>query len=210
MKLDLDQIVERKEYYLSKRFLLNNKKVVITVITVLFLFFSAIFFFQNKDKKEIENKLFTEEDISKGDEITSAGEDEFIIIDISGAVESPGVFELEAKARVEDAIKAAGGLKEEADISKINRAEQVKDGQKIYIYSKGEEVTSSTDKYKLVNINSATSEELRTVNGIGPAMAERIIIYRGENGNFENLEDLKNVEGIGEKTFEKLKKFLTV
>ena len=107
-----------------------------------------------------------------------------------------------------------------ADISKINRAAFVKDGDKIYIPKSGEEASSSENAQGggrdnerdggKVNLNTADAAKLQTVNGIGPATAEKIIDYRENNGNFKKVEDLVKVPGIGPKTVQKLVKEFTV
>ena len=147
-------------------------------------------------------------------------------MDIGGAVKNPMLAELPDGSRVDDAIQAAGGLKQEADMSSINRAEFLLDGQKIYIpslamdadgnviegaaasgASDGTNGVSSSGK---VNINTADSTQLQTLNGVGPATAQKIIDYRQSNGSFSSVEDIKNVSGIGDKTFEKLKDSITI
>ncbi|HHQ0953097.1 TPA: helix-hairpin-helix domain-containing protein [Listeria innocua] len=141
-----------------------------------------------------------------------------IYIDIKGAVRTPGVYKLPVDARVQDVVKVAGGLTEDADNSKLNLAEKLKDEMSIYVYKNGEagseEVVkddielSETDKK--VNINSATKIDLQQVPGIGDSKATAIIEYREKEGLFQTIEDLKNVTGIGEKTVEKLKEYLDV
>lgn len=149
-----------------------------------------------------------------------------IFVDIGGAVKTPMLAELPDGSRVDDAIQAAGGLKTEADLSNINRAEFLTDGQKVFIPSlaldedgnviegsvssgmvTNSESAAATGK---VNINSADSEQLQTLSGVGPATAQKIIDYRQSNGSFSSVEDLKNVSGIGDKTFEKLKDDITI
>ena len=144
-----------------------------------------------------------------------------IFVDIGGAVKNPMLAELPDGSRVDDAIQAAGGLTQEADMSSINRAEFLLDGQKIYIPSlaldeegnvvegavNGSAVAGASDK---VNINTADSTQLQTLSGVGPATAQKIIDYRQSNGSFTSIEDIKNVSGIGDKTFEKLKDHITV
>ena len=129
--------------------------------------------------------------------------------------------ELPEGSRVDDAIKAAGGLTDKADLTDINRAAFVEDGEKIYIPALIEMDESSSDvdhsdivsgnglsaQYSdgKVNINTADSEELQKLTGVGPVTAQKIIDYRKENGRFAAIEDIKNVTGIGDKTFEKFK-----
>lgn len=153
-----------------------------------------------------------------------------IYVDIGGAVSTPMLAKLPEGSRVEDAIQAAGGLTENADVSAINRAEFLNDGDKIYIpefiededgnavpaaeasagtvsSDAGSSVRVATDGK--VNINTADSTQLQTLNGVGPATAQKIIDYRTMNGRFTSIEDIKNVSGIGDKTFEKLKDCIT-
>lgn len=139
-----------------------------------------------------------------------------ICVDVGGEVRNPVVAELEEGSRVEDAIKAAGGVTENADLTDINRAAFVADGDKILIPS----LAGTADAYDIdgmaeaaagpvadgkININTADSLQLQELNGVGPATAEKIMDYREENGRFQAIEDIKNVSGIGEKTFEKFK-----
>ena len=145
---------------------------------------------------------------------------ETIMIDIKGQVKSPGVFELPAGARAQDAIAAAGGFLESADPQAINLALKVQDEMVLYVPAIGEEVpalaspvaagTSPDPAGALVDLNAATDAELMELPGIGPSKAAAIIAYRTENGNFEKIEDLTNVTGIGDKTFEQLKDGITV
>ncbi len=157
-----------------------------------------------------------------------------IYIDIGGAVHKPYVYEMQEGARVYEAIELAGGLTAEADVSSLNLAQVLKDEDKIMIYTKKQmEEGSMEDSIKnnkvsqiaggntsrqfdtdssqgLININTAGSDALQTITGIGPSTAEKIISYRQEHGSFKKIEDLMNVSGIGQKTFDKLKSKITV
>jgi competence protein ComEA len=141
-----------------------------------------------------------------------------VVVYITGAVPRPGVYALPKNARVQDAISAAGGFLAEAEKSQINLAALLEDGEKLDIpYIEGgipvlgtpvpEVVTTTTE---LINLNTASIEELDTLPGIGPSLAERIIEYREQNGPFINPEDVINVPGIGAGNFERFRDLITV
>ncbi len=132
-----------------------------------------------------------------------------IVVDVAGAVPRPGVYELPGGSRVKDAIDAAGGFLAEADKSNLNLAAPLEDGQKLDIpFLAGVEpagaVRTVIDEVAIVNINIATLEELETLPGIGPTLAQRIIDYRETFGDFYFIEDIMNVEGIGSDTFDQI------
>ena len=140
---------------------------------------------------------------------------------VSGAVATPGVYTLPPKSLVDDALKAAGGATTEADLERINLAQEVRDQQQIHVPRKGESGPSqpapatpggpsAPSGGKKININTATLAELDTLPKIGPVTAQNIIDYRTKNGPFKKIEDLKNVSGIGDATFEALKDLITV
>jgi len=151
-----------------------------------------------------------------------------LAVHVIGAVPRPGLYEFPEGSRIQDAIDAAGGLLAEADESGLNLAALLEDGQQLSIpYAAGaappEEGTvlnlpssdeeGGTDEVieeELININSATLEELDSLPGIGPTTAQKIIDYRDENGPFTVIEDILNVSGIGPATFEDIKDLITV
>lgn len=144
-----------------------------------------------------------------------------IIVDVAGAVPRPGVYEFPAGARVKDAVQAAGGLLAEADKSTINLAAPLEDGQRLDIpYLSGMEPTPPAFTFssgeggnatgQLIDINTATVEELDTLPGIGPTLAQAIVDYRNEFGPFFAIEDIMFVDGIGPDTFEAIKDLITV
>lgn len=162
--------------------------------------------------------------------ITETGDNEGIIaIHITGEVKKPGILYLKAGARIVDAIKEAGGATKNADLDRVNLAYVLSDGQKIYIPNKNEKdeakayiISNSGENILLeegnskgtqssegvnakVNINTAQQTELETLPGIGPSLAQRIIEYRETNGNFQNIEDLQNVKGIGDSKYSNIK-----
>ncbi|MEH7443137.1 helix-hairpin-helix domain-containing protein [Bacillus sp. JJ1122] len=141
-----------------------------------------------------------------------------MMADIKGAVIKPGVYEIEADDRVIDLIELAGGLTKDAEAASINFAMHVSDEMVIYVPRKGESTEGSVplqsgqqtqDKQK-INLNTAAASELETLPGIGPSKAEAIIEYRETIGLYKTIEDLKNISGIGDKTFEKLKELISV
>lgn len=178
---------------------------------------AAIFAFYliNQENDAEQELLFPEELINEEEQKAENREvSTTIVIDVKGAVKKPGVYTMNEGDRVVDAIEKAGGLLSEADENQLNLASLLKDEMVIYVPKKGEEVTqtnvqSQNDDGK-VRINSATSEELQKLQGIGPAKAEAIITYREENGPFKTVEDLLEVSGIGEKTLENIKDDIVV
>ena len=135
-----------------------------------------------------------------------------VYVYICGEVVSPGVYEFKEGSRVYEAIEAAGGLTENADASRLNQAQLLSDGQQITVYSlsaSSEAEAASTGSGK-ININYATLEELTQLPGIGESRASDIITYREENGFFRTIEDIQNVSGIKDKTFEKLEDLIEV
>lgn len=133
----------------------------------------------------------------------------YIFVDIDGAVVSPGVYKLIEGSRVIDAINLAGGLKEKAFTQNLNKARKLVDGEKIYIYLEGDEEDERLHPNNLINLNTASVDVLMSLPGIGEVYANRIIDYRNKK-QFSSIEEIKNIEGIGDKTFEKLKELITV
>ncbi|MGX9291359.1 helix-hairpin-helix domain-containing protein [Bacillus sp. A015] len=151
---------------------------------------------------------------------SEASEPSSIVVEVKGAVRKPGVYTFRSESRVEEAIKRAGGFTSKADTYEINQAAKLEDSMMIYVRKQGEaekqtqtsaaDMSSGIEKSQGVNVNQADAAELQTINGIGPAKAEAIIAYREEHGEFEQIEDLRNISGFGEKTVERLKSQLTV
>lgn len=139
-----------------------------------------------------------------------------VCVHVCGSVAIPGVYYLDEGSRIHEAVALAGGFTEDAAGDAINLAEAVSDGEQIYIPSKKdvengystEELTKIGDG--LVNINTASLEELKTLPGIGDMKAEAIIAYREECGNFTSVEDIMNVSGIKDSSYERIKDYIKV
>lgn len=155
----------------------------------------------------------------------SAAEPEIIKVDVKGAVMSPGIFTAQAGDRVIDLISSAGNFTDKADTDKVNFAQIIEDQMVIYVPEIGEEdkgdlenilVGTSGDAVTkgtsggLVNLNTATQEDLQTLTGIGPSKANAILEYRETVGKFKEVDELKQVTGIGDKTFERLRDSISV
>ena len=149
--------------------------------------------------------------------------DPAFVVHVCGEVANPGIYELPAGSRIYEAVKAAGGFTENAEEESVNLASPIEDGVQIRIYSKDEAETlaagaapfdgfeaSGEGKEPVVNLNTATKEELMTLSGIGESRAEDIIRYREENGGFQNIEDIMKVSGIKDAAFQKIKDRITV
>ena len=199
-----------------------DKKLLIIFISILIIICVSIYFFTKDEDTNIllSNELYTV------DNTDNTNEDlETIMVHIDGEVVTPGIISLKAGSRIADAIQACGGTTDISDISKINLAYELKDGQKVYIPSiydvedveyiqndAGNNVIipDSSSSSALVNINSATQAELETLPGIGPSTAAKIIDYRNKNGDFKNIEDIMDVSGIGESKFNNIKDYICI
>lgn len=206
----------------------NKKQKIIAIILItiigigIYCYTDAI---ENTNEEEIENVLEVAQTNT-----TKETEEKNIFVHIAGCVQKEGMLELSSNSRIADAIEKAGGLTQEADLSDINLAYLLEDGMKIYIPNQNErqennektEDTAKTEntpsmqiqdtntKQDVININTATQEELDTLPGIGPATAAKIIAYRKEKGKFNNKEEIKEVSGIGEAKYEKIKEYISI
>lgn len=158
-----------------------------------------------------------------------------VVVDVKGQVKHPGVYTVSANTRIQGIIQTAGGLNDKADVSALNLAQTVSDQSVVYVPKKGEKIpnqfaqsntgnqslasssqqstsatTAGSNSNGKVNLNTASKSDLMQLNGIGEKKAEQIIAHRDQNGQFKQIEQLKDVSGIGEKTFDQLKDAICV
>ncbi len=168
----------------------------------------------------------TEASIALENEAPVDKEPEIMVVYVCGAVKTPGVYELFSGDRINSAVEAAGGFTEDADTTYVNLAAPLSDGIKLKIptvsetasgaaqempdFDVSETFETSVKDNSLININSATKEQLMSLPGIGESIAGRIIDYREKNGKFKKIEDIMNITGIKEKLFSKIKDSITV
>ncbi len=206
-------------------------------LTIIIIIIFIVFIILTKNKLNI-NKYedIIVDDAKIPEPMIKEVEKSLCTVDIKGAINSPGVYRMDCNKYVEDVIKEAGNLTEDADTSLINLAKKITDEMVIIIYTK-EEVSNidSTDGINkvidnecicpkinndsliqedvndniLININTATLEELIKIPGIGESKARAIIAYRTNNGKFTTIEDIKKVSGIGDKLYEQIKIYIT-
>ena len=196
----------------------NKKNKILLIVIVAIVAIISYYFIFDRKEEWLNNQ---EQQLEKN---------ENIIVHVSGAVNKEGIVELKNNSRIIDAIDKAGGLKDEADITNINLAYIIEDGMKIHIPSKEEkestiivesnidsgtveqsnEIKSNNNKKLKININTATKTDLETLPGIGESTALKIIEYRKKKGKFKLIEDIKQVNGIGENKFNKIKELITV
>lgn len=197
-----------------KKYIEKNKKYVIIGLIFCILIIAIIIVkqFDTEEKETLD--LISIEENTENTETVEEEEDYKIVIHITGEVNNEGIIEIKEGGRISDAIEEAGGLTKEADIERVNLAYELEDGQKDkdieeYVTEGVDDIVLPDELSKagdgLVNINKASSEELQELDGIGEALAENIIAYRENNGKFKNIEDIKNVSGIGDSKYEKIK-----
>lgn len=216
----------------------THRNITLFLIVLILLITSFILYGRNKNKvfkDEYMKNIFIEEDNNEKESSDLLKENNInekvtivenkdvnkkeIVVEIKGEVVKPDVYTLDDGSIIKDLIDKAGGLTNEADINNINRADKLKSHQLIYIPNKeeakniinpiGKESNNKQVDNTLININTATVEELKNINGVGDSKAQNIIKYREENGGFKSIEDIKNVDGIGDKTFENIKGQIT-
>ena len=176
----------------------RNQKIALSIITAVALASSALIVIRGNTQINAAPEIIP---------ITIAEPE--IFVDVTGAVNRPGVYSLTGRSRVIDAIKAAGDSAPGADLSTINLARVLNDGEQIYVdstvvNSSGQRVSKKVSSGP-ININRATLRQLDALDGIGPVIAGRIIDYRKKNGSFLTIDDLQKVSGIGAAKFAQIK-----
>lgn len=208
------------------------KKIFLILLGISIILVGVIFIIYKNNQSINEDvvDIFKEEPLEKTEEPKK--EIKKIIVDIKGMVANPGVYEVEEGKRVNDIILLAGGLLDNADTSLINLAKIVEDEMTIIIYSNKEVLekykeevcvcdcplinnsacieNNDKEENKIININTGDYNELMKIPGIGESKAKSIIKYREEYGNFNTIEDIKKVSGIGDSLFEDIKEYITV
>ncbi|MGP1411208.1 MAG: helix-hairpin-helix domain-containing protein [Peptoanaerobacter stomatis] len=205
---------------------MKRKDIIIIITISIILSLGMIIFHSTKssdillDKSEntkISEKIKAEDNDAVIEQDSAAVKNEKVVVYISGEVVNPQVIEMKDGDRLIDAVEKCGGMTEKADKNAVNLALLLKDEDHYVIPKIGENLqlnTSSNNKSlqnnNLVNINTADKTILISLPSIGEKTAEKIIQYRETNGNFKSIDDIKNINGIGEKKFEQIKDLITV
>ena len=206
----------------------KQQQLVLIFIIVIALLGSGVFLIRQFHPHWLMGKP----DFIAGDDKNSTSMNrppEEVVVHVTGEVKRPDVYRLEKGMRVADAIQIAGGATEQADLQQLNLAARAMDGEKIYVppqIAASPQIIPEPQTHVFkdvpktqaihsnppgkINLNTATAEELESLPSIGPVMAKRIIEYRSIHGSFYNIEDIEEVKGIGEKTYEKIKALITV
>lgn len=212
--------------------------IIVSLLIIIISITTTIILLNNEKEEVLINKDNKKEPIKK--KKIENKEVPLLSVDIKGEVNIPGIYSLKESSRVIDVISQAGGLTENADTSVINLSKKIVDEMVIIVYSReqvanfkqtkelekylqekcnkedenalinGACITNENNETNLININTASLEELIKIPGIGEKKAQDIIDYRNQNGSFNTIEDIKNISGIGDSLFDKIKENITV
>ena len=213
----------------------KKQKIVLGIITAIVAGFICYYVYAQDNQSSITEEENLEVQEEEKEENYS---DTRILVHVSGAVNQEGIVELKVNARIADAIEMAGGVREDAYVEEVNLAYKLEDGMKIHIPTKEEvekqkeektlvegekkrqeEITMASgiekieekkEEEKKVNLNTATKAQLENLPGIGTSTAQKIMDYRKEKGKFKTIEEIKEVNGIGESKFEKIKDLIEI
>lgn len=192
---------------------LTSTQVAGLTLLIIFLLAGCLVFYLRSRPSPVKQDFYTTKSEKPSLEKKAPVRKKNLIVHVCGAVNNPGVFTLNEDERVVDALELSGGATAEANLDALNLAAKLKDGQKIYVPKEGEQVNvnvtesteSGSEEDALIDLNTATAEELDSLPGVGEVLAQRIIDYRKSKGSFSDIEQLRNVGGIGPKKFEDLK-----
>jgi competence protein ComEA len=177
---------------------LKNKYIIKIILIIIIIFISVIILKTIEFKRNILiNNIKLEENHGK------------VNVILSGAIKNPGEYYFDFNINLEEAIDLAGGLDSRADVSNLNFDRILFNKEKIEIPIKQKEIEESKENNSKININTADKNELKTLPGIGDSIAQKIVEYR-ENKIFENIEDIKNITGIGEVKYNLIKELITI
>ena len=217
--------------------MMKNKIELLAVLSMLLLLTGCrneVVLYTESENTSTSETVTSKETVSSAETESSLESEKTIMVHICGAVIRPGVYEIPYDSRIYDAVKVVGGFQEEACGDYVNLAQSLEDGCKIVIptelqvsqetiQDKTEEPfqvviteqntqgeNDSSEKSLLVNINTADEERLTTLTGIGKSRAKSIIVYREEHGAFNSIEEIMNVSGIKEASYQKIKDEITV
>ena len=221
--------MDKVKSFIEKLNIKQRIGIAVAALLIIVLAFIWLYNIYGNDSPKNENKKQTE---SNNEVEFKFGlkekENKTIMVDISGEVVTPGVVKLTEGARIIDAITAAGGKTEDADLSKVNLAYILEDGVQLYIPRYNEKlekdilqtepgvgivqegINTTSKKDTRININTASKEKLTTLPGIGPGTADKIIEHRSKNGKFKTADEVKKIPGIGENKFKSLKDKITI
>lgn len=201
--------------------LIHNKLVWFCLLIVVIL---VVNFYQTERKNEVVfEKQPSVEKIEKKDEnikemeTSTTVKSQVLMVDVKGAIQKPGVIQCKEGDRVFDAIRMAGGYKDNADVNKVNLAGKIFDEMVIYVPFIGEEMDQiifnkgdDSNENEKIDINHATQSELEKIPGVGPTKAKNILDYIEKNGPFTKVEELDAVNGIGKKSLEQMTPFIII
>lgn len=214
--MDKEEIVDSLKRY---------KYLIISILAILTIFIARNVSLPKDESKVSSTKdseIFSSNRVTEhSSNLTFSSNKESGYVDIKGAINTPGMYAFSGDTRVFDIVNDAGGFTEEADESRVNLSLKVIDQMVIVVPKNGEEIPDaiettgdnlkrSKESESKININTATLEELRQLNGIGEKKAQVIIQHREENGSFHSIEEIKQVSGIGDKTFENIQNSITI
>lgn len=192
---------------------MQGSKKLYYAIFIAFILLCGIIYSMVLDHKSKEETYISQVEAVPTTSVSEVAQEKYIFIQLCGAVENEGVYQVPEGTRVFEAVEKAGGLTPDAATQAVNQARILKDGEQLYFPTRNE-VLSGTYKSEtspsLININTASKEELMTLPGIGESRALTIIQYRETNNGFQCIEDIMKINGIKESMFEKIKGLITV